>query len=206
MFGPLRPSRAPLAAPPGALAAHSPLGRRQAAATEAPRNSPCLPALAHTGRLALAGRAGMRTRAPRDAAVAHLRVAEGAPGDLAGALALTRARRPRLRPSPRPSRRARRAAPGLEGPIATRQPAPEGRGSERTSSRLACAPPARVGVAELVVWPDQGVRLAGVGHACGREGRAADVAAAGVLPRVAPRAEVPLVAPLGQARLGVARA
>ena len=63
MFGPLRPLRASRA-PPGALAAHSPLGRRQAAATEAPRNSPCLPALAHTGRLALASRAGMRARPP----------------------------------------------------------------------------------------------------------------------------------------------
>ena len=85
--------------------------------------------------------------------------------------------------------------------MATRQSTLERCGSERTSSRLACAPPGRVGAAELVVWPDQGVRLAGVGHA-----RAAGVAAAGVLPRVAPRAEVPLVAPLGQARLGVARA
>ena len=77
--------------------------------------------------------------------------------------------------------------------MATRQSTLERCGSERTSSRLACAPPDRVGVAEAVVVPHEPVRLAGV-------------AAAGVLPRVAPRAEVPLVAPLGQARLGVARA
>ena len=81
--------------------------------------------------------------------------------------------------------------------MATRQSTLERCRSERTSSRLACAPPARVGVAELVVVPHEPVRLADVGHACGREGRAAGVAAAGVLPRVAP---------LGQARLGVARA
>ena len=119
MFGPLRPlraSRTPLAAPPGALAAHPSLGRRQAAATEAPRSSACLPTLAHTGRLALASRAGMRTRPLRDAAVADLRVAEGPPGDLAGALAL--ARTEASAPPPAPTRRARRAAPGLEGPTA----------------------------------------------------------------------------------------
>ena len=90
--------------------------------------------------------------------------------------------------------------------MATHQSTLERCGSERTSSRLACAPPGRVGVAEAVVWPDQGVRLADVGHACYREGRAAGVAAAGVLAGGAPRAEVPLVALPGQARLGVARA
>ena len=119
MFGPLRPlraSRTPLAAPPGALAAHLSLGRRQAAATEAPRSSACLPTLAHTGRLALASRAGTRARPLRDAAVADLRVAEGPPGDLAGALAL--ARTEASAPPPAPTRRARRAAPGLEGPTA----------------------------------------------------------------------------------------
>ena len=83
IFGPLRPLRAP--------SRHTcPLGRCRAAATEAPRNSSCLPALAHTVRLALASRAGMRTRPLRDAAVADLRVAEGPPGDLAGALAVAR--------------------------------------------------------------------------------------------------------------------
>ena len=156
-------------------------------------------------RLALASRAGTRARPLRDAAVAHLRVAEGAPGDLAGALALARTEALR-RSSPRSAHRAAARALSLEGPIATRQSIPERCGSERTSSRLACAPPARVGVAEAVVVPHEPVRLADVGHACGREGRAAGVAAAGVLAGVALHAEVPLVALLGLVHLGVARA
>ena len=135
MFGPLRPSRAsraPLAAPPGALAAHSPLGRRQAAATEAPRSSSCLPALAYTGRLALAGRAGTRARPLRDAAVAHLRVAEGAPGDLAGALALARTEAS-APPLPAPVPAGPPCGPGLGG---THRDAPAGPGGVRVRADL----------------------------------------------------------------------
>lgn len=92
-----------------------------------------LPALAHAGRLALANRAGMHTRPFRDAAVVHLRVAEGAPSDLAGTLALARteASAPLLSAPVPPG------GPRLGGPGATRQPVPERCGSERTSSRLA---------------------------------------------------------------------
>ena len=75
--------------------------------------------------------------------------------------ACPRARRPRLRSS----RRARRAAASFEGPIATRQPAPEGRGSERTSSRLATPRQAASAWQRPPSSPHEPVRLAGVGHA-----------------------------------------
>ena len=123
-----------LSRPPRASSRHScPHVRRQTAEGEAPRNSACLPTLAHAGRLALANRAGMHTRPFRDAAVVHLRVAEGAPSDLAGTLALARteASAPLLSAPVPPG------GPRLGGPGATRQPVPERCGSERTSSRLA---------------------------------------------------------------------
>ena len=65
----------------------------------------------------------------RDATIAHFCVVESTSGDLAGVFALMHTEA--FAPFPRLSRWARRAAPDSEGPIATLQPVPEGRGSER---------------------------------------------------------------------------
>ena len=148
IFGLLGSSGAPLAAPSGVLAAHlsprPPPGGRHGD----PRNSACLPALAHTGRLVLASRAGIRTRPLRDAAVAHLHVAEGAPGDLAGALAPAHGglgsappagpagRRRALRDPSRRASRPRRGAGPSGPPRAWRRPArPRRRGRGRRRHR-----------------------------------------------------------------------
>ena len=65
----------------------------------------------------------------RDATIAYFCVVESTSGDLAGYFALTHTEA--FAPPPRQSRLARRAAPDSEGPIATLQPVPEGRGSKR---------------------------------------------------------------------------
>ena len=147
----------------------------------------------------------MRTRSLRDAAVADLRVAEGPLDDLVGVLG------PRAHGGLAPLLPAVGPPGGGEGPElgGAHRDAPVDPGEVRVRADLLApgdAPVARVGVAELVVVPHEPVRLADVGHVGGREGRAVDVAAAGVLARVALHAEVPLVALLGLVHLGVARA
>ena len=143
------PSRGPSGRPRGTQSPRPPPGGRHGD----PRNSACLPALAHTGRLALAGRAGMRTRPPsrcRGSAPSRSRgsawrsgrgACPRAHGGLGSAPPRARPTGPAVRPRAwrGPSRRAsrpRRGAGPSGPPRAWRRPASprrRGRGRRRPS-------------------------------------------------------------------------